>query len=154
MKEASNPDGFLVVFAQRARALLEVEAWNRQGERFFSTRIGLAEPLENGGRLVVAPHGRDPGVRRVEGRGRQESDLLQADIAESRAGGGGLGELARRCPTVWLVERESAGDLLALQLAAVMASVLLGPILDPAACQLFGVKTARAKIDAATRLHA
>jgi hypothetical protein len=138
VKEPSSPDGFLVVFAQRAQALLEVEAWNRQGERFFSTRIGLA----------------DPGVRRVEGRFRQESDLLQADIADSRARGGGLGELARRCQTVWLVERESASDLLALQLAAVMASVLLGPILDPAASQLFGVKTARAKIDAATRLHA
>ncbi len=148
MGEASNQDRRLLVFAQRARAVLEVDAWNAHGEQFFRTRIGLAEPSENGGRLVVAPEGLDPGMRAVEGRERNEKDLVRADIAEARAGGGGLGFLARRCPVVWLIERESATDMLALRLAAVMASVLLGPIVDPETLEIFGVKTARQKIAA------
>jgi hypothetical protein len=147
--EASNRDGTLLVFAQRAQARLEVEAWNQHGERFFGTRIGLAEPLERGGRIVIAPEGCEPGIRAVEGRGRSEDDLVRADLAEARAGGGGLALLARRCHTVWLIERRSPTDTLALRLAAVMASVLLGPILDPAAVEIFGVRTARMKLDAA-----
>ena len=39
-------------------------------------------------------------------------------------------------------------DALALRLAAILASVLLGPILDARVPELFGVKTARAKLDA------
>jgi hypothetical protein len=129
-------------------ANLEIDAWNQQGERFFGTRIGLAELAENGGRLVIAPEGRDPGMRAIEGRERNEKDLVRADIAEARAGGGGLATLARRCPVVWLIERESTTDMLALRLAAVMASVLLGPILDPETSEIFGVKTARLRLEA------
>ncbi len=149
MGEASNRDGRLLVFAQRAMANLEIDAWNQQGERFFGTRIGLAEPLDKGGRIVIAPNGRDPGVRAIEGRDRTDDDLVQADLAEARAGGGGLAGLARRCQTVWLIERTSTTDMLALRLAAIMASVLLGPILDPETLDIFGVKTARLKIEAA-----
>jgi hypothetical protein len=152
--ETSSRDGWLIVFAQRAQVLLEIEAWNNQGERFFGTRIGLAEPCEGGSRLVVAPTGCEPGVRSAVGRARNAEDLARADRAEGLAGGGGLALLSRRCHTVWLVEREHAEDLLALHLAAVMASVLLGPILDPVALELFGVRTARAKLDAASRAAA
>jgi hypothetical protein len=147
--QASNRDGTLLVFAQRAQAHLEVEAWNQHGERFFGTRIGLAEPVERGGRIVIAPQGGEPGIRAIEGRGRNDDDLARADLAEARGAGGGLALLARRCPTVWLIERLSPTDTLALRLAAVMASVLLGPILDLATLELFGVKTARMKLDAA-----
>lgn len=148
MVEASNRDQRLLVFAQRTIANLEIDAWNRQGERFFGTRIGLAEPLDNGGRLVIAPNGHDPGLRAIEGRNRNEDDLIRADLAEARAGGGGLAALARRCQTVWLIERVSPTDMLALRLAAVMASVLLGPIVDPETSDIFGVKTARLRLEA------
>jgi hypothetical protein len=129
--------------------VLEVDAWNAHGERFFGTRIGLAEPAKGGGRLVIAPEGLDPGMRAIEGRERDEMDLARADIAEARAGGGGLAALARRCQTVWLIERVGATDMLALRLAAIMASVLLGPIVDPGTCDIFGVKTARLRLEAA-----
>jgi hypothetical protein len=145
--ESSNRDGRLLVFAQRTRATLDIDAWNQQGERFFGTRVGLAEPLDNGGRLVIAPHGHDPGLRAIEGRDRGEDDLVRADLAEARAGGGGLAGLARRCQTVWLIERVSTTDMLALRLAAILASVVLGPILDPETSEIFGVKTARLKIE-------
>lgn len=39
-------------------------------------------------------------------------------------------------------------DTLALTLAAILASILLGPILDPRRSELFGVKTARRKLEA------
>lgn len=151
MVKVSSQDRRLVVFAQRALVCLEIEAWNQQGERFFGTRIGLAEPIANGGRLVVAPEGGGSGLRWVEGRARDERNLAHADAAEARAGGGGLATLARRCQTVWLLEREGARDALALRLAAVIASVALGPILDPVVPEIFGVKTARAKLDALAR---
>jgi hypothetical protein len=37
--------------------------------------------------------------------------------------------------------------MLALRLAAILASVVLGPILDPETSEIFGVKTARLKIE-------
>jgi hypothetical protein len=49
---------------------------------------------------------------------------------------------------VWLVSRKGDRDPLALRLASILASVLLGPILDVQSGELFGVKTARAKLDA------
>jgi hypothetical protein len=88
-------------------------------------------------------------MRAIEGRERDEKDLARADLAEARAGGGGLAGLARRCETIWLIERLSTTDMLALRLAAVMASVLLGPILDPETSEIFGVKTARLRLEAA-----
>ena len=55
--------------------------------------------------------------------------------------------MARRCQTVWLVARTDDADPLALRLAAILASVVLGPILDARGPELFGVKTARAKLE-------
>src|SRR6516225_9042031 len=117
---AGEAAGHLIVFAQRAEPVLEVDAWSLQAARFFSLRVELAELLEGGGaRLVVAPDGRAAGLRAVWGRTRQDQDLHLADAAETRSGGGGLARLARRCNTVWLVERLRPADPLGLQLAAV-----------------------------------
>jgi hypothetical protein len=49
---------------------------------------------------------------------------------------------------VWLVETASEPDRAALLLAAILASVVLGPILSPDGRDLFGVRTARAKLEA------
>jgi hypothetical protein len=49
---------------------------------------------------------------------------------------------------VWLVSRADQADPLALRLAAILASVFLGPILDVRVPEIFGVKTARAKLEA------
>ena len=50
-------------------------------------------------------------------------------------------------PCGWSSARRDP-DPLALRLAAILASVLLGPILDVRVPELFGVKTARAKLEA------
>jgi hypothetical protein len=149
-----------VVFAQRADARIDIAGWRAHAERFFSTRLGLAEdrryapgdaaPLRDHARFVIAPAGGPPGIRGALARPREADDLALAESADERAGPGGTGlaRVARRCSMIWLVARDLDPDPLALRLAAVLASVLLGPILDVRVPELFGVKTARAKLEA------
>ncbi len=157
MSDVPSRETPLLVFAQRADARIDIQAWCSHAELFFSTRIGLAEektydpavpaPRSDTARFVVAPAGAAPGIRSATARPRGAEDLSAAADADALAGGTGLALLARRCDTVWLVSRESAADVLALRLAAILASVMLGPILDASALELFGVKTARAKLE-------
>jgi hypothetical protein len=152
-----------LVFAQRADARIDIAAWSAQAERFFSTRLGLAEekryaagqaaPRSDEARVVVAPAGEAPGIRSTCARPSEADDLALAVSADERIGPGGTGLalVARRCQTVWLVSRTVDADLLALRLAAILASIMLGPILDVRVPELFGVKTARAKLERHSR---
>jgi len=153
-----DPQNGLLVFSQQVDARVDIAAIGAQSLRFFATGVGLTEdrvygpdrrPEADAVRFVIAPKNEPPGIRAVVVRARAPADLALAEEADRRLGGTGLGLLARRCPTVWLIERESPADRLALLLAAVLASVLLGPIVDAAAGSIFGVKTARAKLEAA-----
>jgi hypothetical protein len=154
-------DDALLVFAQCTNARIDIVSWNAHAERFFATKIGLAQekryapdapaPRVDKAQFVVAPAGEEPGVRSAFARPREARDLALAEAADARAGAAGLALVARRCDTVWLVARDADEDRLALRLAALLASVLLGPILDCKAGELFGVKTARAKIEAMGR---
>jgi hypothetical protein len=60
--------------------------------------------------------------------------------------GAGLVELAQRCPQVWLVESSEDDDPLALRLAAILAGVLLGPIVTRGGRALLGPKSARERL--------
>ena len=165
------PEASFAVFAQARDASVDIEAWNRHAERFFATRVGLTEERRGPAAtmdvvgFVIAPAEERPAVRRAFARPAQEEDYARAEAAEATAPGAGLARLARRCGMVWLVEREDAmdesvgetvgetvgtrdGDRAALLLAAILASILLGPILDGRTRELFGVKTARAKLEA------
>jgi hypothetical protein len=104
-----------------------------------------------GVRFVIAPADALPGIRAASRRARDAIDLVEAERAEARVGSSGLALLARRCPVVWTVEREEPEDALALLLAAILASLLLGPIFDRDAQALFGVKTARERLEALRR---
>jgi hypothetical protein len=161
-RDATTPvrEAAFLVFAQRPDARVDIAGWSAQAERFFSTRLGLAEekryasgasaPLTDEARFVVAPERETPGIRSAFARPCEADDLALATMADERAGPGGTGLalVARRCQTVWLVSRACDPDPLALRLAAILASVLLGPILDVRGPELFGVKTARAKLEA------
>ena len=148
--------GELVVFAQRTDARIELEAWQRHATQFFGARVGLTEEKpypaasvserfdHEEATVVIAPDVEAPGMRRVIGRAREDGDLEAAEVADAHAGSTGLALLARRCGYVWLVESEGDDDRLALRLAAVIASVVLGPILSRDRQKLFGVRTARA----------
>jgi hypothetical protein len=141
-------DSCFVVFAQPDSVRVDIGGWDRHAARFFKTRLGLTEEAQTAeGPLgfVVSPEGEAPGIRLAFARRREAEDLVLAEAAD--AAGSGLALLARRCPMVWLVARESAEDRLALRLATILASVLLGPILDARVPELLGVKSARARIE-------
>jgi hypothetical protein len=135
-----------LVFSQRATTEADVAAWDAQGQRFFDARVEATAGAP--GEIVLSPRGAAAGAREVRAMARTDEHLALAQEADARAGDTGLARLAGRCPTVWQVARSSADDAVALRLAAVIASVELGPILDPHAGELFGVKTARAKLAA------
>jgi hypothetical protein len=144
------------VFAQRSDARVEADLWERHAAQFFETRLGLTvakrydfeAPKVDAARVVVCPPGGPEGVRLCYGRPRESDDLRVAEDADALAGSPGLGLLARRCATVWLIETIGEPDRLALLFAAILASVVLGPILSPDERELFGVRTARAKLEA------
>lgn len=166
----------LRVFAQSADTSIDIDAWNAHALRFFSTRLGLAEAnaahdlparaellfshsrsgrSETGSatttlraRFVIAPRDAPAGIRAASRRACEAVDLAEAESAEVASGTSGLALLARRCGALWLIEREGPDDALALRFAAILASLVLGPILDPDVKALFGVKTARAKMAA------
>ena len=147
--------GAYTVFAQRSDARVESALWERHAAQFFETRLGLTVPKScvqdapkvDAARVVVLPPSGSEGIRLCYGRPRTDDDLRAAEDADTRAGSPGLGLLARRCGTVWLVTTTGDPDRLALLLAAILASVVLGPILSPDARELFGVRTARAKLE-------
>lgn len=151
------------VFAQRPDARLDVVALRQHAQRFFGAKLGLtvdkhylAPVTTDAARIVLATD--DPatsGTRLCVGRPATAEDHDQAEDAERASSATGMGHLARRCPTVWLVARDAPpstrdvtaahDDKCSLLLAAIFASVLLGPILD--GDEIFGVRTARLKLE-------
>lgn len=144
------------VFAQRADADLGLEVLRSQASRFFAARLGLTvdktygdvAPSIDVARVVLrTDDGTATGTRLCFGRPATAEDHAAADRAERAQGSNGMAQLARRCAMVWLVAREADDDRGALTLAAIFASVMLGPILSPAGDELFGVRTARMKLE-------
>lgn len=139
--------GAYLVFSQRPDTSVDAEAWDAQARRFFGATLTVST---DGERLAVTRDGQAPAERPVRARSATDADRARAAEAEARMSGGGLGLLARRCPVVWEVAREADPDPDALRIAAVLASVLLGPIVDPhgrdGGPEIFGVKTAREKL--------
>lgn len=128
------------MFAQGAPGVTpDPAALAEQARRFFRdllpAPLGALEPRA----IAVSP--------------ATEEDWAAAERAEERTGAAasGLSRLARRCATVMRVACASEDDRGALLLAAVIASVHLGPILDPARERIFGVRTARATLERSSR---
>lgn len=152
---APDPSQAYLVFAQRNDARFELATLSRHAQRFFATTLTLAVPKRYVGSypdvdaalVALEPSVAPAGTRLFYGRPRSARDLDAAQAAEMRVGYMGLCDLARRCNTVWLIAVESEVDKTALLCAALLASVVLGPILSPNATEIFGVRTARAKLE-------
>ncbi len=138
------------VFSQKA-ATIEHAAWTRHAAQFFETRLTIeseVRALEDAplvrARVVVAP---SSGAEAPRARACWGRDATPGDHEAARAarGGPGLAELAARCAGVWLVRAEGQDDGTALLVAAILATVHLGPILSPEGV-LLGPKTAREKL--------
>ena len=139
-------------------ARLEHAAITHQAQQFFGCKLGFtvdkkydpaSPPRVDAVRVIVASDdGSASGTRLVFGRPVTNDDLALAADAETRSHGSGLSLLAQRCPTMWLVIPESGDDRVALTIAAIFASTMLGPILSPSGFEIFGVRTARLKLEA------
>jgi hypothetical protein len=150
-------DDAFTIFAQRTDARLEASTWAQKASQFFATNLGLTVdktydadfPRIDAARVVIAPRGSGEagGTRLCYARPRTDDDLRAAREAEGRVGFAGLADLAGRCAYVWLVEAEEADDRVALRIAAIVASVVLGPILTPRGESLLGVKSARLRLE-------
>jgi hypothetical protein len=143
------------VFAQRENARLEAELWRRNASQFFETELRITvpkqyvsdPPLTDAAEIVILAPNHPEATRLCYARPRTKDDLCAAEEVDARAGHNGLGLLARRCLTVWLVSTEGEPDTAALRISAIIASVVLGPILSPSGAELFGVRTARLKLE-------
>ncbi|HEY8086401.1 MAG TPA: hypothetical protein VIF09_01105 [Polyangiaceae bacterium] len=133
-----------LVLATSVAGGVEVDELDAHARRFFRVELSRAP----GGGVHVTADGGTEGARLVTTRAPTAADFALADEGEVRAGGGGLALLARRCKTVFVVERQEEDDVPSLTLATVLASAHLGPIVDPRGPDLFGVKTARGKLEA------
>lgn len=145
------------VFGQRRDAALDVAALRGQAARFFDAKLGLTvdkrylgAPKVDAAHVVLATNdGEVAGTRLAYGRPADVDDVAAAESAERLQGTTGMALLAQRCGVVWLVvaEREDgADDPVALTIAAIFASVLLGPILVPSGDALLGVRSARERL--------
>jgi hypothetical protein len=151
------------LLAPEPSARVEAERWAHQAETFFRTRLSVVQtkrypsgalPLadivevdlarkgeEKMTRVLVvtAPLDRAPDVRE------------RAALGVQAIGGAGFDVLVEKARRVWQVEDRVAegGDPASpLALAAVLALVLLAPIVPPEETTIFGVKGARQRLEA------
>lgn len=139
-----------------------VERWDHQARRFFACRMTMSPAKRYDAGWPVA----DIGILAVADLASEEEHavlgctvpveraptiLLAARASASAMGGAGFDVLVERTKRVWQLRpaRESEAYW-ALRAATVLASSLLGPILTPDG-QLIGVKTARERLERATR---
>jgi hypothetical protein len=142
-----------LVFSQEPPGRPPYERLAANAVRFFSTTLDLLEQHEHSivMRLVCsrpALHGEF----RITSRGTAKDDLMNARDAEARGRAGGMAMLAEKCGQIWTIESlptEVPRDAAVLTLAAICASVALGPVLPPDGSTLFGVRGAIERRDKA-----
>ena len=120
-------------------------AWQRHAERFFASRVGLTvdktydgDPPRDrrGARRRGAARGGAPllaggAAFASAGDGRGRTRILDAAGRAERGGSRPPRAGEALPPGLWLVQVEGEPDIVALRLAAILAGVLLGPILAP-----------------------
>jgi hypothetical protein len=141
-----------LVFSQQRSTSPDVGQLARHARRFFGATFELREQGEGGDMraVVITLSGAKgeagaPIFARV--RACHEGDYEAADRAEIAGKAGGMARLARRCPFVWEVDEGAGGRAEVLRLCAILASVLLGPVMPPEGDTLFGVRGARERAE-------
>ncbi len=150
------------VFSQEPTPRLDLSALSARAAAFFQAKLGLTVekryeaplPVIDAARVVVWSQAEARcGTRLCVGRQVDAEDLSLVEAAELRQGTYGMAALARRCHAVWLIACEATPpehDPVALSLAAIFASVMLGPIVAPCGTRVFGIRTARQILDSLT----
>lgn len=141
------------VFSQEQAAAPPFEKLAANASRFFSATLELRQVNEASisVRLVVA-RPQLAGDFRIVSRVTTEDDRERARTAESRGRAGGMALLAEKCRHLWTLEatdNATANEAALLTLAAICASVALGPVLPPDGATLYGVRGAIERRDQA-----
>jgi hypothetical protein len=154
------PSDAWTLFSPDPDARVDVARWAHQARTFFGASIELLRPkkysrgvypvvdevpmeLQDKGRVsrvrvVTVPLSQAPEAKRA------------ADQAVMAIGGAGMDVLVSKAVRVWQVDArvDEGGDPRApLRLAAILASILLAPIVPPEGGSIFGVKTARERLE-------
>jgi hypothetical protein len=150
----SSYEGYFGIWAQRGR--FDEQAWNAHAQKFFQTQVGFSHPRnapasqldvddaqDDAAWVVVASKGVAPGRVWAYLTRKTAADDAKLAEAEQRYGLPGMLALAQRCSHIFWVPATSDVDRTALTLAAMLASLYLGPILPPSARGTFGVQSAR-----------
>jgi hypothetical protein len=142
-----------LVFSQEPPGRPSHERLARSAVRFFSTTLDLLEQSEDS--IVMRLVCSRPLLRgefRITSRGTVKDDIMNARDAEARGRAGGMAMLAEKCGQIWTIDPVGAdvpSDAAVLTLAAICASVALGPVLPPDGSTLFGVRGAIERRDKA-----
>ncbi|MFO0678801.1 MAG: hypothetical protein U0169_19880 [Polyangiaceae bacterium] len=136
------------VFSQERERNFPAAEVARNAARFFGTRVDVDPTAADGDvDVTVAPEDLPPRSLVLRGREATGDDRFDAERAEAEGDprtSAGMAALAARCPSVWEFEADT-DDVHALALAAVLATVFLGPVLAPDGT-VFGVRTARERL--------
>jgi hypothetical protein len=143
------------VFSQERNLIGALPKLLAHAHRFFAAEVEVLEgspPDQQYGqaRLRFEAH-RYPGsgTFSITCRPTSEDDRFAAEAAEARGNAGGMSLLAARCPVVWEVTSEATTATAELQLAALLASVALGPVLPEDGSTLYGVRGAMERAEKA-----
>lgn len=142
---------------------VDVARWSHAATRFFGAHLALAHdksypsgttPLADAAWLDVSP-AKGGAPTRVElltlPIDRAHFVLARSRAAAHAIGGAGFDVLVERTRRVWQIRAgvaAGADDRAPLVLAAVVASVLLAPVMPPGGATIFGVKGARERLAA------
>jgi hypothetical protein len=141
---------------------MDLARWSHAATRFFGAQLALAHPKTYPGGTTPLADAAWLDVSSARGGEPTRVELLTLPIdrahfvldrsrAAARAiGGAGFDVLVERTRRVWQIRAgavASADDRAPLVLAAVLASVLLAPIMPPGGATIFGVKGARERLD-------
>jgi len=142
------------LFAREDDSRMVEARWRRQGQRHFGLTVAVAPDKRY-------PSGSQPRIDRarvtIGADGMAQHRLLLQTLPAASAEGlreeamaiadGGMDALIRHSPRIWQWRVEE-GERGALQLAALLASSLLGPVWPPGGDGVFGVRGARRRLEA------
>jgi len=150
--EPLAPDAAFHLLSKDESIAWETLAISRQAQTFFDAEVSLPNIVSSPTFAVnVAAVGGSPTRVMVQVARREEAPevLAAAERGVAAIGGAGFDVLVARAKLVVQIGREVEGDPRApLVLAAVLASVLLAPIVPPDETTIYGVRGARTRLAA------
>jgi hypothetical protein len=138
----------MLVFSQKA--VIDWGAIAAQGRQHFDVELTRSEGSSAAEMVLELAHDHPfRGRFRVSSRRVKAEDQAPLNKAEARSSSWGMADLARRCSHVWEVQPDPGVSAAAgYYLAAILASVALGPLLPSDQSGLFGVRSCRLRADA------